>query len=351
MESFVLELADEYVREAERGIVDNDKRDVISHWLDVFADRGAMHPEIRKKINQVESEEARALRLEGKKRAAKRLEKWTASRATLPAADAYMKAVNIRLSGGCTQHELWLRVPVDVPEERYIEHPLFHRSWLVRNDFDQDIYVSPAHTGVVAVDRDPGASHTDFYVGVRNRLLLRAYAEGSCYVTPITLTRAQGGLEGWEDARAYLEAPESERERIGATLFGTWRQNKTFLSTSLGDDSLRYKATVYTVYHVEPRCPIMGVWGRAERVLPPGVEMRASSVSVESFVMPHGRVFYYVIEVDVRANKEYRPRMLPLRGIVDPAETREDRERRHRKGLAEQERLHRELLLSVPHDG
>lgn len=228
-------------------------------------------------------------------------------------AKVYFDETKIRLTGGVLSHEQW---PVRMPVKYDRMSGTFDRdnrpALLPMRDEDGREYVTSNHVLIVAVDRFPGARHSRRSVEVRNALLARAYRKGSWSTTPATLTRAQGWIEGWEDTEAFVFGQGDPKERARASLFDTWRTNRTFLSTSSSDYPLSFKAMVYLVYQVEAYCPLLDLG--QEVVIPPGVEMRARRVEVQESVLPGGRgtVFFYVIEAEVRKSATYKPEPLPL---------------------------------------
>lgn len=237
-------------------------------------------------------------------------------------AGRYFEQSPIRLTGACVSHDKWpgaFRVSVNCERKHGLFGERFRAIWNGRTDYCRSFYVGQGHPRIVAVDRRPGDVHLRRHVEIRNNLLARSYQEGSWSDEPVTLTRAQGWLEEWEDAEAFVNQSGDRRERARASLFDAWRPSVSFLSTGRTDGPLSFRAAVYLVYQVEAGCPLMGACNADEIVIPPGVEMRARRVELHTERIPASgeTVFFYLIEADVRKSATYIPRALPLPDAYD----------------------------------
>jgi hypothetical protein len=283
--------------------------------------------------------------LEGPLLAAKREAELRAARADAerrmavlaPEAKQYFDRNPMHLTGACWGHDTW-GLLYEAPVEYVHLHGSFGKRnaeiWRGRIDYCRDYYVGRQHPFIVNVDRRPGEAHLRRHVEMRNNLLMRSYQPGSWSDEPVTLVRAQGGLEGWKEVEQFVYESGDTKERAREALFGTWRQSLSFLSAMNSRGPLSYKATVYLIYHVEAKCPLMDVAIGQEYVIPPGVEMRARRVAIQkdySRGVGHD-IYFYVVEVDVRRSATYVPSELSLPEVYDKYDEMETDENMERLG-------------------
>ncbi len=252
-------------------------------------------------------------------------------------AKRYFDQNPMHLTGACWGHEHW-GLLYEAPVEYTHLHGSFGKRsaeiWRGRVDYCRDYYVGRQHPFIVNVDRKPNEVHLRRHVEMRNNLLMRSYQPGSWSDEPVTLVRAQGGLEGWKEVEQFVYESGESKERAREALFGTWRQNPSFLSAMNSRGPLSYKATVYLIYHVEARCPLMDVSAGQEYVIPPGVEMRARRVAIQKdYCRGVGHdIYFYVVEVDVRRSATYTPTELVLPDVYDKYDEMETDEIMERLG-------------------